>query len=173
MVLKLTDIENNCIKWLTFSHGAFSGVHGDKGLILGVWNPASFTTITDIPKDSANPFKNVTLKINPSSSQITSLSTDTKKAVVFAAIGETIYIYHNFSIWQNVSAKFSVQFRGKSAAIGQIAFDFVSNNLYWCDSLLNWIAMKPAYNYNNTFYKVVVQQDLNQPEGLALDPVER
>ncbi|XP_065930460.1 uncharacterized protein [Magallana gigas] len=149
------------------------GVLGDKGLILGVWNPASFATITDIPKDSVNPFRNVSLKINPSSSQITSLSADTKKAVVFAAIGETIYIYHNFSIWQNVSAKFSVQFRGKSAAIGQIAFDFVSNNLYWCDSLLNWIAMKPAYNYNNTFYKVIVQQDLNQPEGLALDPVNR
>nr|XP_034317565.1 low-density lipoprotein receptor-related protein 2 isoform X4 [Crassostrea gigas] len=149
------------------------GVLGDKGLILGVWNPASFATITDIPKDSVNPFRNVSLKINPSGSQITSLSADTKKAVVFAAIGETIYIYHNFSIWQNVSAKFSVQFRGKSAAIGQIAFDFVSNNLYWCDSLLNWIAMKPAYNYNNTFYKVIVQQDLNQPEGLALDPVNR
>ncbi|XP_061191591.1 low-density lipoprotein receptor-related protein 6-like [Saccostrea echinata] len=30
--------------------------------------------------------------------------------------------------------------------------------------------MKPAYDHNNTTYKIVVQDDLFQPEGLTLDP---
>lgn len=109
----------------------------------------------------------------PSSVQITSMASDPKKAVIFASIKDTIYIYNNFSIWQNASPEFSIQFRGKSASLGQIAFDFVSQNLYWCDSLLHWIAMKPAYNFNHTIYKVIVHKDLNQPEGLALDPEDK
>lgn len=67
----------------------------------------------------------------------------------------------------------SILFKGKSEAVGQIAFDYLSNNLYWCDSFLNWTAMKPANNFNNTIYKVKVHKDLNQPEGLSLDPENR
>lgn len=82
-------------------------------------------------------------------------------------------MYSNFSIWQKASGGLSILFKGKSAALGQIAFDFLSNNLYWCDSFLNWIAMKRPNNFNNTIYKVIVHKDLNQPEGLSLDPENR
>lgn len=138
-----------------------------------MWNPASYTTIKGIPKDQVSPFKNVTFKIDPSCSQITSLAADPKEAVVFAAIMDEIYIYHNFSIWQNRAKKFSILFKGKSAAIGQIAYDFVSRNLYWCDSMLSLIAMKPANSRTNKMYKVVIHKDLNQPVGLALDSEDR
>ena len=82
-------------------------------------------------------------------------------------------MYDNFSIWQNRSKSISLLYKGISWTYGKIAFDYVSNNIYWCDPLLQWIAMKPAYNLNNTIYKVILRKDLNYPEGLALDQVDR
>lgn len=154
-------------------HLFYRCIPGDTALIIGVWNPASFTTFAEIPKGSTSSFSNVTIKIAPSNLQITSLASDPRRAVIFAAINEAIHIYHPFPTLQNVSAKFSIQYRGKSFSFGQIAFDYVSSNLYWCDTYLNWIAMKPAYNFNDSIYKVIVQKDLNQPEGLALDSEDR
>lgn len=86
---------------------------------------------------------------------------------------DTIYIYSNFSISEKKDDRLSILFKGKSAAFGQIALDYLSNNLYWCDSLLKWIAMKPANNFNNTIYKIIIHKDLNQPEGLSMDPENR
>lgn len=123
--------------------------------------------------ESSISFSNVTLKISPKDSLILSLASDPKEGVVFTATGNSIYMFPNFSDWQNQFVKFTNQFRGKSIAFGQIAFDFISKNLYWCDSLLRWIAMKPAYNFNDTIYKIILYKDLNRPEGLALDPADR
>lgn len=95
------------------------------------------------------------------------MASNPKEATVFVAIVDTIYIYSNFSIWRKKEGWLSILFKGKSAAFGEIAIDYLSNNLYWCDSLLKWIAMKPANNFNNTIYKIIV------PEGLALDPQNR
>lgn len=106
----------------------------------------------------------------PSDALITSLASDPKKAVVFAAHHNGIYIVHNYSVWQNESQKFSASYNGRYAGIKQIAFDYITSNLYWCDSLHDWIAMKPAYDTKKMIYKVVIRKDLNKPEGLALDP---
>lgn len=111
--------------------------------------------------------------MTPSYLNFYSVASNPKEATVFVAIFDTIYFYSNFSIWQKKEGWLSILFKGKSAAFGEIAIDYLSNNLYWCDSLLKWIAMKPANNFNNTIYKIIVHKDLNQPEGLALDPENR
>ncbi|XP_056009049.1 low-density lipoprotein receptor-related protein 4-like isoform X1 [Ostrea edulis] len=144
------------------------GIPGNKGLILGIWNPASLATITEIPKSRGRHFNNVSTTLK-SGNLITSIASDPQKKVVFLSIKDSIYNMKNFSIWQNTSTSVSVEHKGKSNAIGQIAFDYVSKNLYWCDSLLKWIAMKPAYT-NDTIHNVVVDENLKQPEGLTLDP---
>ncbi|XP_061184436.1 low-density lipoprotein receptor-related protein 4-like [Saccostrea echinata] len=147
------------------------GISGDKGLIIGMWKPALIFTVTEIPRSPANYYNNVSKSLTPSSVPLTSISSDPKNNVVFASIGDSIFAFQNFTIWQNESsASFSVAFKGKSIPLGQIAFDYISNNLYWCDSPLNWIAMKPAYVDNITIYKIIVYTDLKQPEGIALDP---
>lgn len=135
--------------------------------------PAAITTLANFPKYSTgsnifNPFPRL-----PTDSMITSLASDAKENVLFAAIDNGIYILSNFSIKHNASGNLTAVYRGTFATIGQIAFDFVSNNLYWCDSEHRWIAMKPAYNFNLTSYKIVVHDGLNKPEGLALDPEDR
>ncbi|XP_062605179.1 low-density lipoprotein receptor-related protein 6-like, partial [Saccostrea cucullata] len=147
------------------------GIPGDKGLILGIWNPATIATITEIPRAKASYFTKLSTSLDPSNVKITSIASDEKNKNVFFAIQNSICVFQNFNIWQNESKAItlSLAYTGKSAAFGQITFDFVSNNLYWCDSLLNWIAMKPAYG-NDSIHRIVVQDDLYQPEGLALDP---
>lgn len=120
--------------------------------------------------DSTSSFNVVDLFVWPSDVLITSLASDPKKAVVFAARQSGIYIVHNYSVWQNESQTFSASYNGRYAGIEQIAFDYITNNLYWCDSLHDWIAMKPAYDTKKNIYKVVIRKDLNKPEGLALDP---
>lgn len=146
------------------------GIPGEKALIIGALNPPSLISITEIPNNFASSFDNFTLKFTPKIPLIFSLASDPKKSVVFAAIMNGIYIFKNFSVLQNSVIELPDEYRGRSIAYGQIAFDFVSNNMYWCDSLLNWIAMKPAYSFKNTIYKVIIHKDLVLPEGLALDP---
>lgn len=147
-----------------------TGVLSEQGLIVGKFNPASITSISEIPEDSTSSFNVVDLFVWPSDALITSLASDPKKAVVFAALQSGIYIVHNYSVWQNESQTFSASYNGRYAGIEQIAFDYITNNLYWCDSLHDWIAMKPAYDTKKNIYKVVIRKDLNKPEGLALDP---
>ncbi|XP_061184434.1 low-density lipoprotein receptor-related protein 4-like [Saccostrea echinata] len=144
------------------------GIPGDKGLIIGMWNPASVFTVTEIPKSPAKYYNNASFPLSSSGIKISSISSDSKKNVVFASIEDSIYVFQNFSIWQNTSV-ISLAFKGRSRSQSQIAFDYISNNLYWCDSLMKWIAMKPAY-MDNTMFKIVVYKNLRLPLGLALDP---
>ena len=150
-----------------------SGSQSDKGLVIGFWNPAEFFTYTHVPDYFTSSFQYSSHLFQASSAEIKSFASDPKNAVIFAYIGDSIYMYKNFSIWQNRSSSISLLYKGISSSFGKIALDFVSNNIYWCDPLLQWIAMKPAYNLNHTIYKVILQKDLNYPEGLALDPVNR
>lgn len=144
---------------------------GDKGLIIGGVFPASFTAITEIPKSSGSSFSNVTFKVQPQTVLIQSLASDPEKGAVFAIIGYQILRYPNFSFWQNDVPKCSVVHDGRTFTIGQIAFDFVSKNMYWSDPHLHWIATAPAYNVNSKLYKVIVHA--YRPIGLALDPEDR
>lgn len=106
--------------------------------------------------------------------QVTSFASDEIKRNAFVVIDDVIYMYPNLTIPQKSSVYFPPLYKGKSsAAFGQIAFDFVTSNLYWCDSLFHWIVMIPAYISNNTIYKIVVQENLHNPEGLTLDPGDR
>lgn len=149
------------------------GKNEDNGVVLGMRAPASISTMADFPKYSTGLNIFDPLRILPKDSMITSLTSDPKGNVLFAAINDAIYILSNFSIQHNGSGNLTAVYRGTFATIGQIAFDFVSNNLYWCDSEHRWIAMKPAYNLNLTSYKIVVHDGLNKPEGMALDPENR
>ncbi|XP_056013210.1 low-density lipoprotein receptor-related protein 4-like [Ostrea edulis] len=159
-----------CLTIITIHGDVCFGIPGDKGLILGVWNPAMIITITEIPRVQVMHYANVTTEILPPIVEITSITSDPNKNTMFTSIGNEINAFSNFSIWQNRIEKHSITFKGRSGSLGQIAFDYVSKNLYWCDSLLHWIAMKAAYTSNATIYKVVVEKDLKQPEGIALDP---
>lgn len=139
-------------------------------MVVGLSDPAAFVTFTDIPTDSRTFYRSFSLKLQDADSTIISITSDPSHETLFFIMNNNIYIYKNFSIWQNRSRFFPRLFSGRSSAYGQLAFDHVSSNLYWCDAFLSWIVMKPAYSSDEMMYKVVVHNDLNTPMGLALDP---
>ena len=150
------------------------GGQGGPGLIIGVSNPAALFAFTQIPVGDNSSFSNASAKLSTSNVQITSVASDLNKGVVFIAMSDTIYMIHNYNISEsNFCSSMAPVFTGKSSALGQIVFDYISDNLYWCDALHQWIAMKPAYNFTNSIYKVLVHKDLRQPEGLALEPKDK
>lgn len=153
-------------------HSSF-GAQSEDGLVFGVSNSAAIVTSTEIPTayEEARNYSNLTVKDHE---WVTSITIDQRNMNAFVVIDDAIYMYPDFSIKQKRYVNFFPLYTGKSAAaFGQIAFDFVTSNLYWCDSFSHWIAMKPAYNFKNTIYNVVVQDDLQKPEGLTLDPDDR
>ncbi|XP_062587956.1 uncharacterized protein LOC134261668 [Saccostrea cucullata] len=148
------------------------GIPAEKGLIIGTFSPPSVITVREIPISHRDYFNNALFPLSTRWSR-NGITSDPKKKVVFFYIGDTIYEYQNFSIWQQLNiSHFSKPFKGRSPSFGQIAFDYVSNNLYWCDAQMKWIAMKPAYKDDNLMLKIVVHNNLGFPQGLALDPEE-
>ena len=164
------------MKSLLFTMAFFLSLdgQGEPGLIIGVSNPAALLAFPPIPVGDNSSFSNASVQLSTSNVQITSVASDLNKGVVFIAMSDTIYMIHNYTISENnFCTSMNPVFTGKSSAFGQIVVDYISNNLYWCDALHQWIAMKPAYNSTNDIYKVLVHEDLRQPEGLALDPEKR
>lgn len=130
-------------------------------------NPASIKEVTENPENSTSPFSVADLlTIYPSDIKITSLASDPNKGVFFVAQNNTIFIWQDDHEVPNYSTVYNKMY----AEIEQIAFDYITGNLYWCDSLHNWIALKPAYDFREMIFKVVIQKDLYNPKGLALDP---
>lgn len=151
-----------------------AGLLSEKGLILGMYHPSALRTVTAIPDESTEFPHTRNVPTKPSDALIASIASDPRLSVVFTAINDGIYIVYDFTLWLNSSStEMHSSYKGRYAAIEQIAYDFITGNLYWCDSMHDWIAMKPMFTIKEEIYNVVVRTDLNHSEGLALDPGDR
>lgn len=148
------------------------GLSEEKGLVMGVWNNSSFITTLGIPDSNLVRLNTFRFNLSPVKTKITSVAAGPERSLYFSA-ERGIFEISNYSIWNNESFTISPVYQGKSNWVGQIAVDALSNNIYWCDGLLDWIAMKPLTVTSTTTsltYRVLIDRDLHQPEGLALDP---
>jgi hypothetical protein len=67
---------------------------------------------------------------------------------------------------------------GTSSGVGHVAVDWISNNLYWTDSLFGWIGLQTLPKsvetvYPNKKFRVVVDKFLDIPSGIAVHPNKR
>ena len=62
-------------------------------------------------------------------------------------------------------------FTGTSPEVNGLAVDWISNNVYWTDALYNWVLMAPLQTYtDDRVFKIIVQEGLDNPHGLAVYP---
>ncbi|KAJ8300592.1 hypothetical protein KUTeg_022111 [Tegillarca granosa] len=84
----------------------------------------------------------------------------------------TIYRNENFSVTMEKSEVTGERIQvGVSRALCRIAFDWISHNIYWTDRYHNWIAVRPVFSNDTLMYKVILQDQIVVPIGLAVDPV--
>lgn len=50
-----------------------------------------------------------------------------------------------------------------------LTVDWVSNNIYWTDSLYNWIVMAPLSSQEKV-YRLVVRTNLEKPHSVVVHP---
>ena len=60
-------------------------------------------------------------------------------------------------------------FTGTSSMAEGLAVDWISNNIYWTDSLYNWIIMSPRDSEEQVF-KTIVRSGLSNPHSIAVYP---
>ncbi|ESO92872.1 hypothetical protein LOTGIDRAFT_162349 [Lottia gigantea] len=58
---------------------------------------------------------------------------------------------------------------GISPDVEGLTVDWISNNIYWTDTLFNWIKLAPISS-NVTCYKIIAQDGIDNPHGLAVYP---
>ena len=58
---------------------------------------------------------------------------------------------------------------GTSSQVGGISYDWVSGNLYWTDSLYNWIMLAKAEEKTKKF-RTLIRTNLDKPHGIAVYP---
>lgn len=73
------------------------------------------------------------------------------------------------SVILNGSLETTTLFTGSSAEVHGIAVDWLSRNLYFTDGLYNWIMMTSTVP-NKPGYRIIVQDGLESPHGLAVHP---
>ncbi|XP_033732357.1 low-density lipoprotein receptor-related protein 6-like [Pecten maximus] len=56
-----------------------------------------------------------------------------------------------------------------SSVFTSIAYDWVSENIYWTDGFFNWIAVQPVDTTDRSMYRVIIQDDIEKPRALAMD----
>ena len=66
------------------------------------------------------------------------------------------------------SSPFTI-FDGISSGVNSLAVDWLTNNIYWADSLYNWIVMSPAVS-DTRLFRIIVNTELDHPMGLVVHP---
>ena len=63
---------------------------------------------------------------------------------------------------------------GMSKGTIQIKFDWLSQTLYWTDSIFRWVVAVPGQQWKAglDYYKIIIDDHLDKPDGLAIDPLK-
>ena len=92
---------------------------------------------------------------------------------LFDIATKSIIIGSNFTTTFENPVDFNYAHYGLGDA--RVAYDWISNNFYWTDSVYKRIGMQTAvanasYNY---MYNIIVDQHLDRPVGISVDPVNK
>ncbi len=97
------------------------------------------------------------------------------RLIIFALFYENHYIKHDNctrrTIFQStLGGSPQTVVTSVSSNIGKIAYDWLTDNLYWTDTSFNRILMAPVSNPD--LVKTVVLLDTDRPTSLAISPAD-
>ncbi|KAJ8301052.1 hypothetical protein KUTeg_022571 [Tegillarca granosa] len=113
------------------------------------------------------------LKFNDSNTFAVSMVVDTQNESLyyFDSHLKSIFRINNFNLDLDVSrVTYDVIRDGISDSAVQIAFDWISRNIYWTDDYNDWIAVQPVFTRDRSLTKHVIDKMLQTPLALAIDP---
>ncbi|XP_033732496.1 low-density lipoprotein receptor-related protein 5-like isoform X2 [Pecten maximus] len=155
--------------WIIFLWSRSVLLLGAESAILVSFEGTSLSGIYIYEGDSASVTKtspyNFT-SFGSSNVQIRSMDVNVANGSIyfFERISRCIYRLHSGNV-QNVHCGIS------SSLFTSIAYDWVSGNMYWTDGFFNWIAVQPAGATDKSMFRVIIQDDIENPSALAVDAV--
>ncbi|XP_053381661.1 low-density lipoprotein receptor-related protein 4-like [Mercenaria mercenaria] len=152
----------NCIVVSSLMQNIFSQRNVHVNLISG--------TLYDVKGNISR----ATLGLSSFRTRILSLDPDytRKRLYIFDSNTAAIYALNNFDWVSNfTNMSVTVIHDGLSRYSARIAVDWVSNNIYWTDPLFGWIVVQSGSKTNT--YKILIQDALEKPYALAVDPVNK
>ena len=103
-----------------------------------------------------------------------SVDVDYARSVVYLYNLQTaaIYAINNFT-WENDFSNISssIFHNGIARDFVKLAFDWVNHNMYWTDPLYRWIVIQSGLV--DGAYKVLIQDNIEGPHAIAVDPINR
>ena len=95
---------------------------------------------------------------------------DYKNKIMYTAdaTSGSIIAMQPFTFSHTGSLETQVIHAGVSHQFMKIAFDWVSNNLYWTDERFGWIIIQALDKLN--VFKVLLHENIQRPLGIAVDP---
>ncbi|KAL3871006.1 hypothetical protein ACJMK2_039031, partial [Sinanodonta woodiana] len=95
-----------------------------------------------------------------------------QQAYVYDFYSSTIYMDSNFSIGLSRNNKWTPIHRGLSKDYVKLAVDWINHNIYWTDPHYKWIAVQSLVGNDTSMFRVLIDDNLEAPNALALDPLE-
>ncbi|KAK3600729.1 hypothetical protein CHS0354_017015 [Potamilus streckersoni] len=95
-----------------------------------------------------------------------------QQAYAYERYTRTIYKNSNFTIDLSVQNIWTPIYKGLSSAYIKLSVDWISQNIYWTDPYYKWIMVQSLLGNDTSIYCVLIQENLQGPYALALDPFE-
>jgi len=104
--------------------------------------------------------------------KISCIDIDTANVTVFYLdlTSSCVYALSQFTSTQkltNLRCGISNSYRSK------IAYDWVTQNMYWSDGIFQWIAVQPLASTDSQMYRIIVRNEITDVSALAVDPIKR
>ncbi|KAL4234296.1 Low-density lipoprotein receptor-related protein 1B [Mactra antiquata] len=156
----------------------------DAGIIAGTYDdwgwgydPAQIRYFHEHPGIDDNMTYPSRLVFSKEDEQVISIDNDYRKKLMYLydKSASHIWIANNFSQSLNTDdMNFKIMHYVMSSGTPQLAYDWLSGTLYWCDTHVRTIFAAPGDwdKVDKDYYRIISHAHFDNPDGIGIDPLE-